>query len=97
MNPEVERDELLAESVNLRSRIDDLEIDNEGLNDDISDLETEIESLKDTVYDRDRLLDKAYTIVHTAIGDLSAIGEVPLKDVVASVEAVVESLRAVLV
>lgn len=80
----------------LESKVDDLETENGGLNDDISDLETEVESLKDTVYDRDRLLDKAYTIVHTSIGDLSAIGEVPLKDVVACVEAVVESLRAVL-
>ena len=81
----------------LSSRVDDLETDNEGLNDEISDLESEVETLKDAIWDRDRLLDKAYRLVETAIDDLSAIDEVPLKDVVDCVNAVVESLRAVLV
>lgn len=81
----------------LTSKIDDLEIDNEGLNDENSDLASEVETLSDEVSERDRLLDKAYTIVQTSIDDLNAIDEVPLKDVVSCIEAVVENLRAVLV
>lgn len=80
----------------LTSKIDDLETDNENLSDEISDLESEVGGLNDEVFDRDRLLDKAYRLVQGAIDDLSAIDEVPLKDVVSCIDAVVENLRAVL-
>jgi predicted RNase H-like nuclease (RuvC/YqgF family) len=80
----------------LESRIEDLEDENESRGDEISDLESEVETLSGEVSERDRLLDKAYRLVQGAIDDLNALDEVPLRDVVACVEAVVENLRAVL-
>jgi predicted nuclease with TOPRIM domain len=80
----------------LRGSIDNLEIDNAELTEEVEDLKSEVEDLGNGVWDRDRLLDKAYSLIGAAINDLGALGEVPLKDVVDCVNAVVENLRVVL-